>query len=102
MAHTIAGSVAILMATMILSGLAVRSIASRLQSKHMRWTLISTLLALLLASIWLVDVQVPLALSHWRPDGETVPVWLALAAGAARIAVFGCFGVPRAGENNHV
>ena len=36
-------------------------------------------------SIFMVDVNVPLATSHLRPSGDLVPMWVALAAWAFRV-----------------
>ena len=37
------------------------------------------------ASIFTVDVNVPLAASHFRPSGELAPLWVALVAWLFRI-----------------
>jgi hypothetical protein len=38
------------------------------------------------AAVIYVDTNVPLAASHFRPDGAQAPVWVALLAWSARVA----------------
>ena len=52
----------------------------RIENKVLLAVLLVLCLAGTAASIFTVDVNLPLAASHLRPSGEPVPVWLALVA----------------------
>lgn len=64
-----------------------------------RWTASTVLASFMVAvlalggvlGIYFVDASIPLAESHFRPDGKTAPVWITLLAFGSRFAAL--FGV---------
>ena len=63
-------------------------LARRLSSVVAVWLVAAASVAASALAIWLVDVNVPLADSHWRPQGGPVPLVLVLLAQSARVASF--------------
>lgn len=78
-------SVLLLMSVALLVVLAFAWLLPRF---HFRFGILFTVAAVLAAaaSIWLVDVNVPLQDSHWRPGSASVSIPVALLAWAARVA----------------
>lgn len=84
MSESIPGSLVALAGVAILAFLAARRLAL-LASRKLAGTLAVLCLLGAAATIFTVDVNLPLADSHLRPSGDPAPVWLALLAWMFRL-----------------
>jgi hypothetical protein len=78
------GSVAALLVVGALAYFVARWLSTVAKANH-AWVLILLVFIGFAASIFVVDVNVPLSQSHFRPSGEPVPLWVALLAWLFRI-----------------
>jgi hypothetical protein len=78
-----AASWLLLVGTAVLAALGAAGLARTRGA--LRYVLAAAVLAGAVASILMVDVNVPLSQSHFRPSGEPAPAWVALTAWLLRI-----------------
>lgn len=99
MTETVWGSTLLIVLASALAFLGVRQLLARLVSVWARRLLFVGLVLLSLATVSLVDVNVPLAASHLRVgQGETIPGWAGLLAWVAKISMLFAVGVRPAPE----
>lgn len=79
-------SVAVLLVTAIAGFLAARFVFNRLRTARAVWLSIAIVWIVVVISILVVDVNIPLAESHYRPGGAPAPVSLAILAIFLRFA----------------
>ena len=73
-----------------LSALLVLAAYRRIYSRERVLAFVIFLVLVGAIGIYFVDTNVPLAQSHFKPDGEPAPVWVALLAWGTRVAaIFG-------------
>src|SRR5688572_29470439 len=84
MSESTVGSVLALLGVAALAYFLARWLCTVAGAKY-AWALFVLVLIGTAASIFVVDVNVPLSKSHFRPSNEPVPLWIALLAWLFRI-----------------